>query len=153
MVSRRLSIFQSEPDGLYPSCKIFTQAIDEGKQLLLFVQGYNNDMKDVLKTANELEEHYDVIVVPFSWPANGGGKVSGAAAYLSDKDDARSSATALHRAVQKVQFYHQLLTENVKEKCLLDALEKHPDNRELALALFTRLMEQKCRRLSCEARG
>lgn len=62
----------------------------------------------MLRTANELEELYGVIVVPFSWPANGGGKVSGTAAYLSDKDDARSSATALHRAVQKVQFYHHL---------------------------------------------
>jgi esterase/lipase superfamily enzyme len=130
--------------SLRVACKIFSQAIDEGKQLLLFVHGYNNDMGDVLKTANELEDLYNVVVVPFSWPANGGGKVSGTAAYLSDKDDARSSATALHRAVQKVQFYHQLLTENIKEKFLQEALDRHPDNRELAQALFTRTMEQKC---------
>ena len=75
----KISIDVSKPwyASLRVACKIFTQAIDEGKQLLLFVHGYNNDMEDVLKTANELEELYDVIVVPFSWPANGGGKVSG----------------------------------------------------------------------------
>ena len=120
------------------------------------MHGYNNDIKDVLRTANELEELYDVIVVPFSWPANGGGKVSGTAAYLSDKDDARSSATALHRTVQKVQYYHQLLTENVKEKFLKEALVRHPDNRELAQALFTRNMERRCKatlNLLCHSMG
>ena len=142
--------------SLRVACELFSRAMDEGKQLLLFVHGYNNDIKDVLKTANQLEELYNVIVVPFSWPANGGGKVSGTAAYLSDKDDARSSATAMHRAVQKVQFYHQLLTENVREKYLQDALDKHPDNRELAQALFTRKMEQRCKatlNLLCHSMG
>jgi len=153
-----LSIDVTKPwfASLRVACEVFSQAINERKQLLLFVHGYNNDIKDVLRTANELEKLYDVIVVPFSWPANGGGKVSGTAAYLSDKDDARSSATALHRAVQKVQFYHQLLTENVKEKYLQDALDRHPDNRELAQTLFTRKMEQKCKaslNLLCHSMG
>ena len=142
--------------SLSVACELFTRAIDEEKQILLFVHGYNNDIKDVLRTANELEELYDVIVVPFSWPANGGGKVSGTAAYLSDKDDARSSATALHRTVQKVQYYHQLLTENVKENFLQEALDRHPDNRELAQALFTRNMEQRCKatlNLLCHSMG
>ena len=142
--------------SLRVACEVFSQAINDKKQLLLFVHGYNNDIKDVLRTANELEDLYDVIVIPFSWPANGGGKVSGTAAYLSDKDDARSSATALHRAVQKVQFYHRLLTENVKEKYLQEALDRHPDNRELAQSLFTRKMEQRCKaslNLLCHSMG
>ena len=98
--------------SLKVACELFARALDEGKQVLLFVHGYNNDMEDVIKTANALEALYNVLVVPFSWPANGGGKVSGTAAYLSDKDDARSSATALHRAVEKVNFYHRLLADS-----------------------------------------
>ena len=142
--------------SLKVACELFSRALDEGKQVLLFVHGYNNDMKDVMKTANALEKLYNIIVVPFSWPANGGGKVSGTAAYLSDKDDARSSATALHRTVEKVNFYHRLLTECTKEQLLKEALEKHKHNRERARAHFTSLLEKKCNsnlNLMCHSMG
>ena len=130
--------------SLRVACALFSQANKEGKQILFFVHGYNNDIRDVVRTAFELEKLYNVIVVPFSWPANGGGKVSGAAAYLNDKDDARSSSTALHRAVEKVQFYHGMLTENTDQMCMLEALTRHPDNREKAQAVYTSLMTKKC---------
>ena len=142
--------------SLRVACELFDRTQNEDKQLLLFVHGYNNDMQDVLKTANELERLYRLIVVPFSWPANGGGKVSGAAAYLSDKDDARSSATALHRTIEKVHFYHRLLTQSATEHCLHEALLKHEDNRERAHVHFTRLMEQQCKatvNLMCHSMG
>ena len=142
--------------SLRVACELFDRIQNEGKQLLLFVHGYNNDMQDVLRTANELEKLYRLIVVPFSWPANGGGKVSGAAAYLSDKDDARSSATALHRTVEKIHFYHQLLTESARAHFLKEAQAKHEDNREQAYARFTQLMEQQCKaslNLLCHSMG
>jgi esterase/lipase superfamily enzyme len=142
--------------SLQVACKVFARTQKKKKQLLLYVHGYNNDMQDVMKTANQLEKSYDVTVVPFSWPANGGGKVSGAAAYLSDKDDARVSATALHRAVEKVQFYHQLLTEKTRKDCLDEAHETYKDNREQAYAHYTELMEKQCNttlNLLCHSMG
>lgn len=142
----KLKIDKSKPwyASLPVACELFARARKEKKQVLLFVHGYNNDMRDVLKTAIDLESLYKVIVVLFSWPANGGGKVSGTAAYLSDKDDARSSATALHRAVSKVHFYHGLLTEVVREQLLAEALEKHKNNRERAQLHFTRMLSHQC---------
>jgi esterase/lipase superfamily enzyme len=142
--------------SLRVACETFTRATEQNKQLLLFVHGYNNDIKDVIKTANELEELYDVVAIPFTWPANGGGKISGTTAYLSDKDDARSSATALHRAVEKVQFYHQMLTENESKELLAAAHIKHPDNPEKAQSLYMRNIDQHCKvalNLMCHSMG
>jgi hypothetical protein len=99
----------------YPSlrvaCELMEQAAREKRHLLIVVHGYNNDMRDVLDTAEALEAQYNVIVVPFSWPANGGGKISGTAAYLDDKRDARASMDALNRFLGKVHLYHLKLTE------------------------------------------
>jgi esterase/lipase superfamily enzyme len=97
--------------SLEVACKIFTQAKEEGKAILFFVHGYNNDVNDVLTAAAELEKLYNLIVVPFTWPANGGGAISGTASYLSDKADARASSGAFNRFVGKVQFFHTLLAE------------------------------------------
>lgn len=113
-------------------------------------------MEDVLRSAYELQRLYNVIVIPFSWPANGGGKISGSAAYLSDKDDARASATALHRAVDKVRSYHQLLTEGTQRRYLKDADTRHPDDHEKAHELYARRMGRECRisiNLLCHSMG
>ena len=130
--------------SLRVACCLFDQARSEKRSLLFYVHGYNNDMADVLRTANEIQKLYGVIVVPFSWPANGGGKISGTAAYLSDKDDARASATALHRVVEKVQFYHQLLTEGTQNRIMRQAKENNPSNHEAAYGDFTDGMEREC---------
>jgi esterase/lipase superfamily enzyme len=126
------------------ACDLFEQARAQQKSILFFVHGYNNDVEDVLKAAREIESLHDVIVVPFTWPANGGGKLSGAAAYLSDKADARASATALNRAVGKIRFYHSLLTDKRKGELRRRADRKFPDNRQAADAWYTRLMEKEC---------
>ncbi|HSO84673.1 alpha/beta hydrolase [Thiocapsa sp.] len=68
--------------SLRVACDLMEQAAREKRHLLVYVHGYNNDMKDVLGTAEALQAIYNVIVLPFSWPANGGGAVSGTAAYL-----------------------------------------------------------------------
>ena len=68
--------------------ELFSRALKQKSHILIFVHGYNNDIGDVLKTAEKLESLYKIVVVPFSWPANGGGPLSGTAAYLSDKRDA-----------------------------------------------------------------
>ena len=130
--------------SLKVACELFERAHTEKKSILFFVHGYNNDVSDVLKAAHEIEALYNVIVVPFTWPANGGGALSGTAAYLSDKSDARVSAGALNRAVAKIQQYHLMLTRGMFLKHRNAASKKHPDNPSAADSLFTKLVEMDC---------
>lgn len=142
--------------SLAVACELFEQAQREKKSILLFVHGYNNDVKDVLKTARELEKTYGVIVVPFTWPANGGGPVSGTAAYLGDKEDARVSSTALHRVVQKIQYYHHALVVGLRERHWRASVARYEDNLERARMVFDRKMRQECHTsisLMCHSMG
>jgi len=130
--------------SLQVACDLFEQARAENKAILFFVHGYNNDVEDVLEAAQAIEDLYNVIVVPFTWPANGGGKISGTASYLSDKSDARVSSAALNRAIGKIQSFHLLLTA-ARKKTLQDrASKKCPDNPQAAYAHFSKLMEKDC---------
>ena len=62
--------------SLQVACELFDQARMQKKSILFFIHGYNNDVEDVINTADEIEKLYEVIVVPFTWPANGGGAIS-----------------------------------------------------------------------------
>lgn len=130
--------------SLEVACEIFNRANKEKRSILFFVHGYNNDVADVLKTALEIEALYNVIVVPFTWPANGGGAISGTAAYLSDKADARVSAGALNRTIGMIHRLHQVLTQSVQHKHQKTAYNRYPNNPSAAASLFTRLMEIEC---------
>jgi len=122
--------------SLRVACELMARAQQEQRHVLVYVHGYNNDMADVLKTAEELEALYKVIVIPFSWPANGGGPVSGTAAYLDDKRDARVSTDALNRFVEKAEFYHALLTESYRDRVWEEASCSHPATRGRTRGLF-----------------
>jgi len=126
------------------ACELFKQARTEQKSILFFVHGYNNDVGDVIKAALEIEKLHNVIVVPFTWPANGGGPISGTASYLSDKADARASAGALNRAVGKIQQFHRLLTAARKAELEGRAKIKFPNNSSAAYSHFSKLMEKDC---------
>lgn len=142
--------------SLEVACQLFEQAKQEKKSILFFVHGYNNDIHDILKTSEEIKKLYNVIVVPFSWPANGGGVISGTASYLSDKSDARASAGALNRTVRIIQQLHLILTRSMQLKNQKEAKQRHPDNPNAAAALFTRLMESDCSvtlNLMCHSMG
>ena len=132
------------PGSLQVACELFRQASVQNKAILFFVHGYNNDVEDVVKAALQIEKLYDVIVVPFTWPANGGGKISGTASYLSDKADARVSAGALNRAVGKIQQLHMMLTEGRKKLLFARAQKKHPENGQDAQSYFVKLVEKDC---------
>lgn len=141
--------------SLKVACELFEQAVKEKKNILFFVHGYNNDIADVLKTAKIIEKTYNVIVMPFSWPANGGG-IHGKISYKSDKADARVSATALHRFVGFIHDFHQLLTagrcKDIEKQCHA----KFPDNAEAAQKLYMKLMEKQCNiklNLACHSMG
>ncbi|HEC17821.1 MAG TPA: alpha/beta hydrolase [Gammaproteobacteria bacterium] len=142
--------------SLKVACELFEEAVASQKNILFFVHGYNNDVRDVIKAAEAIENLYDVIVVPFTWPANGGNPITGAASYLSDKADARQSTSALNRMVGKLAFYHRLLTKGWVDKLRMTAYEKHPNNPAAARELFTRLQARDCKikiSLLCHSMG
>jgi esterase/lipase superfamily enzyme len=86
----------------------------KGSNLLFFVHGFNNDVPSVLDRAEQLSQTYGVEVVPFSWPANGGG-VKGVASYKSDKRDAMASIGALDRAIARLnELLQELHADHVK---------------------------------------
>lgn len=144
------------PGSLKVACDLFDQAQSSDKSILFFVHGYNNDIKDVLLAAEAIESLYGVIVVPFSWPANGGGFLTGTASYKSDKADARQSSSALNRVVGKIKDYHAMLTAGNTMKLKARANTKHPHNAAAAQALFTKLQRKACKSrisLLCHSMG
>jgi esterase/lipase superfamily enzyme len=139
-----IDVSKSWPGSLQVACELFEQASDQNKSILFFVHGYNNNVDDVVKAALEIERLYDVIVVPFTWPANGGGTISGTASYLSDKADARVSAGALNRVIGKIQQLHLMLTKGRREIIYARAQKKYPDNGQELQSYFVKLMEKDC---------
>jgi hypothetical protein len=73
-----------------------------GRNLVLFVHGFNNDLRSVLDRAERFERDFGVEVLVFSWPADGGG-AKGVLSYRSDKRDARASVGALDRVIAKMR--------------------------------------------------
>ena len=141
-----LSINESDPQyaSLKVACCIFEQARKQCKNVLLYVHGYNNDIEDVYSTARELERLYGVIVVTFTWPANGGGALSGTLSYLADKRDARASQDALNRCIDLVGKYHGLLTMSVRKQLEVRANKKFPSNPTKQRAYLSELLKRDC---------
>lgn len=130
--------------SLRAACDVMARARKRRRHILFFVHGYNNDMGDVLATAQALERRYPVEVVAFSWPANGGGLISGTASYLKDKRDARASTGALENALRKMTDYLTLMTDANRRALRERALAKYPHQREAADALYAELLEKHC---------
>ena len=97
----------------YVASVLFKKLQADKRNLLFFVHGYNNNMEEVLERAYRLEKLYNVEVLAFSWPANGGG-TWGTASYLSDKKDARASTVALERALGRMSYLFREQVEKVK---------------------------------------
>ncbi len=146
LISRH-SLSLNPEDTHYASLKVACEVAAEARRrkthILFFVHGYNNNMKDVVKRAEDLAERYNVIVIPFSWPANGGG-VSGITSYKSDKRDARASAGGLERAMQKVSDYLRLITEARRKELWETAYVRHADNSEARDSFYSKLLEKDC---------
>lgn len=141
-----LDINENEPQyaSLKVACAVFEQARKSGKSVLLYVHGYNNDIKDVYATAREIERLYDVIVVTFTWPANGGGALSGTLSYLADKRDARASQDALNRCIDLVGRYHNLLTLSARKELQARAYGRYPDNPTRQREYLSELLKKNC---------
>jgi len=130
--------------SLQVACDLYEQTQSTGRNLAVYVHGYNNDMRDVVETAERIERDHGVICVVFSWPANGGGPVSGTLAYRRDKKDARASMDALNRFFEKMQFFHEKLTAGMRETLREKAAERHPNNPDRTQALYTKLYSEQC---------
>jgi len=130
--------------SLRVACELFEKAQQQRKSILFYVHGYNNDVEDIVSTVEALETTHHAIVVPFTWPANGGGAITGTVAYKSDKSDARASEGALNRVVAKIHFFHDLLISGRKRELQVKAQQKHPNNHQQAQALFSKLMNTEC---------
>ena len=153
-----LDIDENDPHyaSLKVACQVFEQARKHCKSVLLYVHGYNNDIKDVYATARELERLYGVIVVTFTWPANGGGALSGTLSYLADKRDARASQDALNRCVDLVGKYHNLLTLSARKELEGRANKKHPSNPTKQREYLSELLKKHCNlsvNLLCHSMG
>lgn len=118
-------------------------ARSKGRNFLLFVHGFNNDMKAVLDRAHKLETLYGVEVLAFSWPANGGG-IEGVASYKSDKRDAKASTGALDRVLEYVQkilvSFNQEAIDVVRE----EARVKYRDDPEKQNRYVAKVVEKDC---------
>lgn len=142
--------------SLRVACELMDQARKDKRHVLIYVHGYNNDLSDILATAEAIEALYPVIVVPFSWPANGGGPVTGTLAYLDDKQDARVSMDALNRFFGKIRDYHEQLTHARRAQLWGRATSEHQTNPGAARERYAELLADDCEvtvNLMCHSMG
>ena len=78
---------------------------------LFFVHGFNTDFSDALESAYKIEQLYNLEVILFTWPSNGGGAIEGLSSYQDDKRDASLSIGALDRCFEKLADYFMKYAE------------------------------------------
>lgn len=127
----------------YVAAKLLERVRKDKKHLLVFVHGYNNDIKAVLDRAERLEKRYNVEVLAFSWPAHGGG-VRGTLSYKSDKRDARASTGAFERVLMRIHEYLTECNQELMEKSWQAARKKFPDDVERRDQHFADLIAKGC---------
>jgi len=115
----------------------------EKTNLLLFVHGFNNNVKAVVDRAFGLQQQFGVEVLAFSWPANGGG-ASGTLDYKSDKKDARASIGALDRVLDKMRQYLHVLRQEELERIRSEANDRYPKNAETRDEFLARAIQEDC---------
>jgi esterase/lipase superfamily enzyme len=74
---------------------------------IFFVHGFNTDFLGALEGGYRLQQLYNLEVLVFSWPSNGGGGLGGVSSYKDDQRDARLSVSALDRCFEKLALYLQ----------------------------------------------
>lgn len=140
--------FEIQPGKAYYSSHLATrQTVDrarkEKKHIVFFIHGFNNDVTSVLNRAQTLEKLYNIIVIPFTWPANGGG-IQGVASYRDDKRDAYISKGALDRTLEFMRMHIEEITHDMQTKLWAQAKKKFPEDAELRDAFYTNLIDQAC---------
>ena len=129
--------------GDYVASKLLANVRDQKRNLLFFVHGFNNDVESVLDRADELSSNFGLEVFPFTWPANGGG-IHGVLDYKSDKRDARASAGALDRVLDKIHTHLNRFNEEMIRRIRAEAASRFPSNQEKRDIYITKAIEQGC---------
>ena len=134
-------------DTHYVSLKVAADITERARRnrthVLFFVHGFNNNIEDVVQRAFALQDNFGIEVVPFTWPANGGG-APGVIAYKSDKRDARASTGALDRAMKIMHTHFQMLSESKRAELFEKAEAKHRNDPEARDALYVKLLQKHC---------
>jgi len=115
----------------------------KGKDLVLFVHGFNNDFQDVVERCHGLSETYGVEVIAFSWPANGGG-FKGVTDYLDDKRDAQASVVAFDRVLAKLNDYLAEARSQFLGDLTTEAEARFPQDRDGPREFIARTAERDC---------
>jgi len=134
---------------LYPDKPEFTseavaygllkRAQEQKKQILFFVHGYNTSIETMIQSAATLEKLYEVMVVCFSWPSNA--RITD---YLSDKRDARASAPALERLIQRAATFVAKFNREGQNNLAAEAQKRHPDDPKEQALFFNRALPKVC---------
>jgi esterase/lipase superfamily enzyme len=142
---REIGMDPSQPAyaSQYAAFKTFERVRKQKKHLVLFVHGFNNDIEAVVSRCMSLERTYGVVTAAFSWPANGGG-ARGVVDYLSDKSDARISAGALDRTLDKMHAYLRDYSRRLADLVRARAHKKHAADHEKRDEAITTECENAC---------
>ncbi len=111
--------------------------------LLLYVHGFNNDLEAVLNRAEKLQHNFNVEVIIFSWPANGGG-VKGVLSYKSDKADALASVGAFNRVLERLQLLVAKLNAEYVAELEQETEQKYSQDAEKWDRYFSRAVAARC---------
>ena len=128
----------------YVAARLQRSIPKDRRHILLYVHGFNNDMKDVLDQAHALGTKYRMEVIAFSWPALGGGAISGTLNYRRDKVTARLSVGALDRTIDKLHTFVKQANLKLMAKITREADRKFPDNPVERDAFIAQTAEDEC---------
>lgn len=138
----------------YVARRVLQDAQTGKKNIVFMIHGFNNNLEAALNRAHSIEVRYGVTVVIFSWPANGGGR--GLASYHSDKRDARASAGALERTIEKAHDYFVKFNKQESERIKAVAADRYPEQSEARIQQVVQLLRQHCQikiTLLCHSMG
>lgn len=127
----------------YVAKKLLAEMLKSKRNLLIFVHGYNNDIRAVLDRAELLENRYGVEVLIFFWPADGGG-VYGTLSYKNDKRDAKASVGALDRVLLRAHEVLATFAADLVEKSRAIAESRYRHDHEKAEQYFATLVAKGC---------
>lgn len=115
----------------------------KGRDLMLYVHGFNNSFGDVLDRCRRISETFDVEVIAFSWPANGGG-AKGVLDYLEDKRDAQASVVALDRVLAKAREMIVAARAEFVAELSREARTRFPESGEKQREFIARKADAQC---------
>jgi esterase/lipase superfamily enzyme len=141
-ISAQGDVFSSR----YVARKVLNLAREKDRAVVIFVHGYNNDIEDVLERAEGISRNYNVEVIPFSWPANGGGvlNISGTLSYKSDKRDALASVGALSQVLAKFQEILEETDRETMHRITMLAHRRYPRRAEIRNRFIAEKAEREC---------